>query len=418
MKKRPPLAMLLTMIFGAALLPVGAFAEEFPTDMCNSEVKLSITSSLEHFFAKIIRKSYYTKKLFPTMNSLRTIGNNIYLIDYQYDYNIDDLMAKGVSSAAELLRYASKHILKGAYKFRMGQWGLGCSAFAAKDERGNNIMGRNFDYMDAPCYVVWTHPDDGYASISMVDGTFMLTTDHLGPTSFLGRMQTLLAPYLCLDGMNEMGLAISVLQIHADGTNQDNGKTDMFTTAAIRCCLDKCKNVDEAIAMFRSFDIHDTVALGKSLGCCFHYLITDASGDAAVVEYVDNEMRITREDNLYVTNYYRAEDGGVGMDSYDPEGMERADYIKATLEENNGALTFDQAFETLSYVHLNYRHDNGLYDITTLWSNLYNNDQLTMAMAARMDYNNIYTFSVTNPMMVYANNSVAVSTPKSGNGFH
>lgn len=417
-KRKTVLALVLALVMVISILPFGAAAEQYPIDMRNSKVKLSYTAISEKLFAAAFGGSYYSKSLFPTMNSLRTIGNNIYLIDYQYDYNIDDLMAKGVSSAADLLNYASKHILKGAYKFKMGQWGLGCSAFAAKDTNGNNIMGRNFDYMDAPCYVVWTHPKDAYASISMVDGTFLLTTDHLSPTSLMGRMQTLLAPYLCLDGMNEKGLAISVLQIHADGTNQNNGKTDMFTTAAIRCCLDKCKNVDEAIAMFRSFDIHDTIALGNSLGCCFHYMITDASGDAAVVEYVNNEMRITRGDNLYVTNYFRAEDGGVGMDSYDPEGMERADYIKAVLEENNGVLSFDQAFDTLSYVHLNYRHANGLYDITTLWSSLYNNDQLTMAMAARMDYDNIYTFSVTNPMMVYAHDSVAVSTPKAGNGFH
>ena len=418
MRKRRLLALMLAMLFVVALLPIGASADTYPKDMRNSKVNLGLTSISEQLFAKAIGRSYYTNSLFPTINSLRTLGNNIYLIDYQYDYDIDDLMSRGVSSAAELLAYASNHIVKGFYKFKMGDWGMGCSAFKAQDPYGNDIMCRNFDYMDAPCYVVWTHPDDGYASISMVDGTFLLTTDHLSPSSFMGRMQTLLAPYLPLDGMNEKGLAISVLQIHADGTNQNNGNTDMFTTAAIRCCLDKCKNVDEAIAMFRSFDIHDTIALGNSLGCCFHYLITDANGDAAVVEYVNNEMRITREDNLYVTNYYRAPDGGVGMDSYDPEGMERAEYIKNTLEANNGVLTFEQAFEALSYVHLNYRHDNGLYDITTLWSSEYNNDQLIMALAARMDYNNIYTFSVTDPMIVYAHDSVAVSTPKAGNGFH
>lgn len=378
---------------------------------------------VEKFFMDVFGDASYFENLWPTMSSLRRVGDNMYLLDYQYDYNIDDLMEKGVSSAVELLAYASSHILGGAFDFQMGQWGTGCSAYEAHNENGDHFMGRNFDYMDAPCYVVWTHPDDAYASISMVDGTFMLTFDHLKPLSTMGRFQSLLAPYLCLDGMNETGFAISVLQIHADGTKQDTGKTDMFTTAMIRCCLDKCATVNEAIELFKSFDLQDTIALGYSLGCCFHYMLTDATGDAAVIEYVNNEIRVTRAgdkgfDNLFVTNYYLAPDGGVGMDSYDPEGMERYDIIANTLTNNNGILNFDQAFDLLSDVHLNYRHDNNLYDITTLWSCLYNNTQRTMSLAARMDYSNIYTFSVTNPMRVYSIDCVEVDTPWEGIGLH
>ena len=283
-------------------------------------------------------------------------------------------------------------------------------------------MGRNFDYMDGPCYVVWTHPKNGYAAISMVDANFLLTFDKLKPHSTAGRFQSLTAPYLCLDGMNEKGLAIAILQIHADGTKQDTGRIKMFTTAMIRCCLDKCATVDEAIVLMQSFDVQDTIALGYSLGCCFHYMLTDANGDAAVVEYVNNEMRVIRAgdkgfDNLFVTNFYLAPDGGEGMDSYDPEGMERYDVIAQTLTENHGVLNFAQAFDLLSDVHLNYRHNNNLYDITTLWSLLYNNDKLTMSLAARMDYSQIYTFSVTNPKCVYSIDSVDVKTPLEGRDY-
>lgn len=366
---------------------------------------------------KSFKGGYYRKHLYPTMSSLRRLGSNTYLLDYQYDYDIDDLMAKGVSSAAELLVYASGHILKNGHKFRMGKWGMGCSAFKAVNENGDNIMGRNFDYKDSPCYVVWTHPKNGYAAISMVDGNFMLTTDKIKPNSLLGRRQALLSPYLCLDGMNEKGLAICVLQIHADGTKQNTGKTHMFTTAMIRCCLDKCENVEQAINLFGQFDIQDTVAFGNSLGCCFHYLLTDAGGDAAVIEYVGGEMRVIRGDNLRVTNFFLAPDGKEHTSRYDPEGMERYGDMTAALERNGGALDFEQVFQLLSRVHLNYRHNNNLYDVTTLWSCLYNNDKLTMSMAARMDYDDIYTFSVTEPMKLHSHDSVAVSTPKEGLGY-
>lgn len=417
-KKLISLALAVLMIFSMLSLSASAVSDEPIMNLKDSKTNLGLTALAEKLFAASLGNSFYAKQVWPTMNSLRTLGDNIYLIDYQYDYDIDDLMEKGASSATDLLAYASKHIFHNAYKFKLGQWGLGCSAYSAENTDSDYIMGRNFDYMDAPCYIVWTHPDDAYASISMVDGTFMLTTDNLSPKSVAGRAQAMLAPYLCLDGMNEEGFAISVLQVHADGTKQDKGKTDMFTTAIIRICLDKCANVNEAIEMFDRYDIQDTIALGNSLGCCFHYLLTDATGDAAVIEYVDGEMSILRSKDIHVTNYYLTEGAGDDMEAYDPEGYERYDMITEALEANNGKLTFEQSFNLLSDVHLNYRHDNGLYDITTLWSNVYNNTQGTVSIAARMDYSKIYTFDVEHPMCVYSIDSVDVTTPKEGIGLH
>ena len=381
----------------------------------------SSTPRLDRLCARLFGNCALHKRVWPTMSSRRTIGKNIYLVDYQYDYNIDDLMEKGAASAASLLAYASKHVLGRERKFKPNNCNLGCSAFEVYNENGEHITGRNFDYLDAPCYVLWTHPDNAYASISMVDGSFMFTTDHIKHRATGCRFQTMLSPYLCLDGMNEKGFAISVLQIHENGTKQDTGKTKMFTTAMIRCCLDKCASVVEAIELFKRFDIQDTIAFGYSLGCCFHYMLTDADGDAAVIEYVNNEMRVIRAaspefERLFVANYYLSEDGGVGSDKYDPEGMERCEIIRETLAKNNNVLNFSQTFDLLSDVHLNYRHDNNLYDITTLWSCLYNNTKRTMSLAARMDYSKIYTFDVKKPMKVYSIDSIEVSTPIEGIG--
>ena len=355
------------------------------------------------------------------MPSMRKIGENIYLVDYQYDYDINDLMKKGAASAAALIKYAAKHVWGGSVRVKPSTCALSCSAFEAHNEDGDHIMGRNFDYLDAPCYVLWTHPKNSYASIAMVDGSFMLTTDRLKHRSTMFRRFTLLSPYLCLDGMNEKGLAISILQIHENGTKQDTGKIKMSTTAIVRCCLDKCASVEEAIELFKSYDIQDTIAFGYSLGCCFHYILTDASGDAAVIEYVNNEIRIVRADKpelqrLFVTNYYLSPDGGVGSEKYDPEGMERWDMIKETLAKNNHVLDLPKSFDLLSDVHLNYRHDNNLYDITTLWSCLYNSNKRTMSLAARMDYTKIYTFDIDKPMKVLGFDSIEVSTPIEGLG--
>lgn len=381
----------------------------------------SSTPRLDRLYTKLFKNCRLHNILWPTMSSMRTIGKDIYLVDYQYDYDINDLMKKGADSAAKLFKYGAKHIWGGTVKVKPGTCALSCSAFEAHNEDGDHIMGRNFDYLDAPCYVLWTHPENSYASIAMVDGSFMLTTDRLKHRSTRCRKLTLLSPYFCLDGMNEKGFAISILQIHENGTKQDTGKIKMCTTAIVRCCLDKCASVEEAIELFKSYDIQDTIAFGYSLGCCFHYFLTDASGDAAVIEYVNNEIRIVRADSveperLFVTNYYLSPDGGVGSEKYDPEGIERWDMIKETLDKNNNVLDLHKAFDLLSDVHLNYRHDNNLYDITTLWSCLYNNNKGTMSLAARMDYTKIYTFDIHKPMKVLGFDSIEVSTPIEGLG--
>lgn len=418
-----PVLSAVSGIYGAdgklieAVSPMTAYVDS----LIDLSKNISSTPRLDRLWARLFGKCNKHRNLWPTMSSLRRIGENIYLLDYQYEYNIDDLMEKGASSAAALLKYAARHIWGGSMRVKPSTCALSCSAFEAHNEKGEHIMGRNFDYLDSPCYVLWTHPENAYASISMVDGSFMLTTDRIKHRSTVFRKQCMLSPYFCLDGMNEKGFAISVLQIHENGTKQDTGKTKMFTTAILRCCLDKCASVEEAIEMFKRYDIQDTVAFGYSLGCCFHYMLTDANGDAAVIEYVNNEIRIIRADKpelqrLFVTNYYLSEDGGVGSEKYDPEGMERWDMIKETLAKNNNVLNLAQTFDLLSDVHLNYRHDNNLYDITTLWSCMYNNTQRTMSLAARMDYTRIYTFDIDKPLKVLGMDSIEVSTPTEGLG--
>ena len=401
----------------AAISQLYAYADS----LIDLSENLSSTPCLDKLWTWLFGKCNKHQNLWPTMSSLRKIGKDIYLLDYQYEYNIDDLMKKGAASAAALVKYAARHIWGGSMKVKPSTCALSCSAFEAHNENGEHIMGRNFDYLDSPCYVLWTHPENAYSSIAMVDGSFMFTTDHLKHRSTVFRKQCMLSPYLCLDGMNEKGFAISVLQIHENGTKQDTGKTKMFTTAILRCCLDKCASVEEAIELFKCYDIQDTVAFGYSLGCCFHYMLTDANGDAAVIEYVNNEIRIIRADKpelqrLFVTNYYLSEDGGAGSEKYDPEGMERWDMIKETLAKNNNVLNLAQTFDLLSDVHLNYRHDNNLYDITTLWSCMYNNTQRTMSLAARMDYTKIYTFDINKPLKVLGIDSIEVSTPIEGIG--
>ena len=53
------------------------------------------------------------------------------------------------------------------------------------------------------------------------------------PTSLLDSLLTLAAPYVPLDGLNEKGLAVGVLLIDTEPTDQQTDKPDITTTTAI-----------------------------------------------------------------------------------------------------------------------------------------------------------------------------------------
>jgi len=48
-----------------------------------------------------------------------------------------------------------------------------CTCFSTKTERGSQLLGRNFDWDDHPALLLYTDPPDRYASVSMVDISFL-----------------------------------------------------------------------------------------------------------------------------------------------------------------------------------------------------------------------------------------------------
>ena len=84
----------------------------------------------------------------------------------------------------------------------------------------------------SPAPFVRTAPEDGYRSISMVNLSYIAWGGKL-PTSLLDSLLTLAAPYVPLDGLNEKGLAVGVLLIDTEPTDQQTDKPDITTTTAI-----------------------------------------------------------------------------------------------------------------------------------------------------------------------------------------
>lgn len=351
-----------------------------------------------------------------TIRSAIKLSDSIYLLDYQSDYHLPELMSKGVSSIGELMAFAADALTLGLRVFRPGtDEGAGCTTFDSFTPDGSHLLARNFDFRSAPCFVVWTHPDTGYASISVVDNNFMAYGSSLRFNK-LNSYRTLLAPYCCVDGMNEKGLAIAVSQLRAKATNQTNpGKKDITTTAMIRAVLDTCADVDGAIDLIKSYNMHD------SLWTNYHYQIIDASGRSVTVEYIDNVLHIYERgsDEYPVTGSVYEDDGlnrqyaanfsltkDIGSFKIEQHGEDRAEAVKSVLRAKDGILTEREAMDLLSHVKLNYKHDRYPWSVNALWSAVYNTAEGTMKIAGNMDYKNIFTFRVDEPRRVISRESI------------
>ena len=83
------------------------------------------------------------------------------------------------------------------------------------------------------------------------------------------------------DGINEKGLCTSIMALPKMAAQQDTEKHDVGTTVIMRLFLDRCATVQEALDLVNSVDIrHDAVG-----GSGYHYMVADASGDCAVIEF-------------------------------------------------------------------------------------------------------------------------------------
>ena len=355
-----------------------------------------------------------------TIKSVRKLDENIYLLDFKADYNIDELLRNGVDSISGLLKFVVDQLPVKHGEIKIGDYiGGGCSTFEAYTPDGDHTLGRNFDFKDAPCFIVWTHPENHYESISVVDTNFMAYGKSINKFNNRNSLQVLLSPYCCVDGLNDQGLSIAVLQLKTKPTRQtDASKLNIVTTAMIRGVLDTCASVDEAIEFISSYNMHDL------LGCAYHYQIVDKTGKSVVVEYVSDKLYVYEEGgdkcgvsgsifeddgiNLqYVTNFTVKKD--IGNAKIEQHGEDRAETIVKVLDDKKGIMTELESMDLLSHVKLNYKHPKYPWNIVALWSAVYNTNRRTLKLAANMDYSKIYTFSVNRPCEVLETEAITES---------
>lgn len=333
----------------------------------------------------------------------------------------------------------------------------GCSTFFTKNVENEYLFCRNYDYSHflhndrhnprtaLNVIIKNNNPNNKYRSIGVADGFWL---DYKNGTFVEGCIDDgktdlspfVLLPFLCMDGLNEKGLCVSVMALSVKGTwteipyegalekqpygkdpyilkepgelpkedyvfvaddiiaineadkkawickaemwktTMPNKKGTLLPPLLMRFMLDNCQNVEEAIALASEYNI-----MAQGPGSGYHILVADKSGNSKLIEWVDNKMNIV--DTNHATNYTRSVD-----DAF--HGVcKRDECIKAGLFRTElGGMREDYAKALLQLVSQDFATHNDRN--VTLYSCIYNATKGSLELFNFRDYTKSYKVSL------------------------
>jgi len=332
-----------------------------------------------------------------------------------------------------------------------------CSTFLVDNEKNEKLFCRNYDFVhykyndrknDMTALNIVVHSKNWgakYESIGVADGFWL---DVAKGRLFEGCLDDgttdisalALIPYLCMDGMNSKGLAVSIMHLFTknewteieykpfDSLSDDDkkkcihlenkgevpqeldirarsgfiaindidkkawsvnknfavwqkkkGRRTMFHPVLMRRMLDYCKNVDEAIKLAKKTNVRSPLPDND-----YHIMVSDRTGRSVILEWKDNELYVKETKNG--TNYYLTRDDKFGY------GQDRFDFVQKEIDKNNGVLKDDKAIKLLEDVSQDFRCNK--FAGFTLWTSLYNLTTGDAKIYQYMDYNKSYDFKI------------------------
>lgn len=324
-------------------------------------IVLAAAGSIWFLWGNEIRSLFSMKEL-----SARNDGHldgAVYEMKIEGDYYFDEYLAQGgATNDKDLISFITGKITKGLIPLTIEENDIACSSFTAATKDGDRLFGRNYDFSQTNTCLVLTNPDgDRHASISTVDLQFLGIDEKKGVSSLMDRIKCLAAAYAPLDGINDAGVSCGIYMTYqgkgddAIGTDQNTDKPDLTSTTMLRMVLDYADSVDEAVEMIQKYDLHD------SAGTSYHYMIADATGKSAILEWIGDkdatdsdgskrELVITYNDTdtaMNTPDYQCVTNFIVEPDYYDDEkdmkGLDRYERIHSRLKESGGVLENEEA---------------------------------------------------------------------------
>lgn len=298
------------------------------------------------------QKEAPTESFANALSSLKTVGDfsGVYSVEFDGDYKLDSLVKADITTEEALVTYLTTNVPEWKTAKESGSHvtinveGAGCGSIVAENtgSAGGMIFGRNFDYKNGSVLLLHTVPYIGYESVSTSYPYFLTQERNWAPgDSVESKAVALSAIYVPMDGMNEKGLYISILEAGDDEATAQTaeGKSKVQTTVAARYILDNADTVDKALELLGNinmYSVHNTA---------YHFAIADNSGKSVVVEWINNEMKVT--ESKVVTNHYIAENSGKTAPSDDKDTVLRFNALKNAGEAANWKMNAEQVREAL-----------------------------------------------------------------------
>lgn len=212
---------------------------------------------------------------------------SVYKMHVKGGFNLDEFVKQGgAKNDKELLKFMSNNITKGLIDMKISESEISCSSFTAKDKKGDMLFGRNYDFEKTNTCIVKTDGGKGrHATYSSVDLQFLGLDTNKDVKGLKDKALCLAASYAPLDGINDAGLSCGIYMTYQGkktvATDQNTSKPDFTSTTMLRMMLDYASNVDEAVKIAKKYDLHDSAKTS------YHYMVADASGKSAILEWIN-----------------------------------------------------------------------------------------------------------------------------------
>lgn len=224
---------------------------------------------------------------------------DVYRMNVKGGFYLDEFVAQGgVKNDTELIDFVVNNITKDLIDVKISSPEIGCSSFTAKSETGDALFGRNYDLSKTNTCLVFTEANEGrHASISTVDLKFLGIDVDKGIDGLMNKITCLAALYAPLDGMNDAGVSCGIYMTYQGAdtvipTDQNTDKPDMTSTTLLRLILDYADDVEEAVEIASAYDLHDSAKTS------YHYMVADASGKSAILEWVNGNDATDNDGSL------------------------------------------------------------------------------------------------------------------------
>lgn len=147
------------------------------------------------------------------------------------------------------------------------------------------LVGRTMDLFISDEPDIWVHPR-GICYRSEVEDNGLTWISLYGSVS----VSAFRKKNLITDGLNEHGLAVHALALTTTKYEERDSRPALHYGEWLQYLLGMCKNVEEVIASHKTFQV--TPFLWKGFIWPLHLMVEDESGDSAIIEFVEGQMRV------------------------------------------------------------------------------------------------------------------------------